>query len=33
MGRRHSAAVMVGIVARASDLPWLRKQGIEAVVG
>ncbi len=32
MGRRHSAAVVVGVAQRASDVRWLRRQGIDAAV-
>ena len=32
MGQRHSAAVVVGVARRASDVRWLRRQGIDAAV-
>jgi hypothetical protein len=32
LGRRYSAAVVVGVAQRASDVQWLRRQNIEAAV-
>lgn len=32
MGQRHSAAVVVGVARRASDVRWLSRQGIDAAV-
>ena len=32
LGRRHKVPVVVGIVQRAADLDWLRRQGVDAAV-
>jgi len=32
LGRRHKVPVVVGIVNRAADLDWLRRQGVDAAV-
>jgi glycerophosphoryl diester phosphodiesterase len=32
LGRRHRVPVVVGIVQRAADLDWLRRQGVDAAI-
>jgi glycerophosphoryl diester phosphodiesterase len=32
LGRRHKVPVVIGIVDRAADLDWLRRQGVDAAV-